>query len=397
MSNPKKPTIGQKSRYSAIQPHTLVFAIILFALLGLASFYGAWELTSGKFGAARRELLHRQSQELLDNYKAQKAEQDAVVASATAEDKDLLTEISQTTNSLINSCLALGRIESEVASLETNSYGVMIAAQPDLLGSAMEAFNTVQGASPNFPVFVDKIENAKREQIDLQDAVGSTVFPDQALKNALGDELQWAKDRENDLSQLELSINTIVRDARSRFSFTQQSANPPTLEQAIQARQAAEAQIPTFTLAPPSANALNAPGKDYQWMAEIIGDSSMSLHDKALDPRVQAALAPFLTPGIYFPGRGGTIYEPVWVAFGSKQPMSFSLLKNLGALNDDEQGLLEFVSIATDPRDNRPRFGQAFSQMNWNDDINLRTEAALLQTLVKLLGPTYVNQSMMLP
>ena len=388
--------IGKQSKHFAIYMPAFIVGLLLFTLLGLVAYYAAWHVSFSQVAAIKREALLEEQQEARNERKARRAQQDAVITSAAAQDNDLLLQISQTTNSLFKAHATLTKIEAEVVALKTNSYGALVAQQPDLVGFMMKCFDTAQGTSPNLVVFINKIETAKREQIDLNDAIGSAVFPSTDLKTAVERELAWATEKESGLVELDTAIAGIVREARARVSFAPKPQSTQTLADAIQVRRSSMTEIPTFSLAPPSAAAQGEPAQSYQWIADTIGDSSKSLQDKALDPRVQQALAPFLTPGTFRPEFKNSGVIPPTVD-GAPHPLSLTWLRRLGALNADESGLLKFMDIATDLSDSRPRYPRAFAQMNWNDDVNLRTEAAMLQTLLKLLGPTYVDLGMLQP
>jgi hypothetical protein len=79
-------------------------------------------------------------------------------------------------------------------------------------------------------------------------------------------------------------------------------------------------------------------------------DAEKKLRDqRCQDPKVRAALAPFLAPGYYQPGqeRGG--YD--------KLPVSLAALRAAGALEPSAQGLEKLRNIAVDARDEeRPRW-----------------------------------------
>jgi len=380
-----------KSKHRAIHMPVLVLSSFAFALIGLAAFFGVWKLTFSQAAAAKREIIREENE-------AQKAQRDALVAEANDRRNELLHLIRETTNYLTLGYLTLTKIGIDAEGLKTNKDGLFIAKCPDLVNRATSVFTTTEEISPSVVVLVDKLETARRLDIDLQAANGSASFPESALCDSIQQSRDWALSRLKKITELDIANTAIVLDARTRVSFVPgQQPNSRTLQQTIMLPPAPTG-IPGFhiTQFPPAfAYSETRPSKSYIWITQIIADDRLTLREKALNPRVQEALAPFLSVGTYYPGGKGGGYAPL--RFEHPRPMSYKRMQVLGALGTDEDGLLKFVDLATDVHDDRPRLRKPFHRINWDDDPELRTEAQLLQSLFFLVAPTYVDLGMLDP
>jgi len=109
---------------------------------------------------------------------------------------------------------------------------------------------------------------------------------------------------------------------------------------------------------------------------------------KAQDPRLQALLAPFLTPG----------YQQYFSRSYEKQPFSYKELQTVGALIPNFDGLRRLVGIAMFSRFNeRPRWQLRGGLAGWSripESIELVKEAQ--QALIEL-GPVMVEMGMLAP
>ena len=80
-----------------------------------------------------------------------------------------------------------------------------------------------------------------------------------------------------------------------------------------------------------------------------------------------------------------------------RKPVSYSKLKELGALNPSLDGLNTFVAIGAYTGNDRPRLDIRYNNSRWPRDNGLMQQAKNLQALMIELGPTFVDMGIMSP
>lgn len=116
----------------------------------------------------------------------------------------------------------------------------------------------------------------------------------------------------------------------------------------------------------------------------------LKLKQKAATPEVQGKLAPFTTPGYWFPAGKFSV---------DKKPHSLSQLQSLGALTPDARGMDRLVAIAIDPGDKvRPRwYRYTGGRLQWKKNPAEVERIKDVQSLLIELSSILVEMGMLQP
>ena len=78
-----------------------------------------------------------------------------------------------------------------------------------------------------------------------------------------------------------------------------------------------------------------------------------------------------------------------------KKPMSYSALREAGALQPTMKGLVAFIALGVNNHNDRPHLPREFLRPSWYTLPNLVDQAKPLQQLMIELGPTFVDMGIM--
>lgn len=127
---------------------------------------------------------------------------------------------------------------------------------------------------------------------------------------------------------------------------------------------------------------------DAKQQAEITKQQSdMKAQAEMLrSPEVQKRLAPFITPGMSQITSG--LMRPA--KSGPAQPLSFSALNRIHALDDTDKGRQKLVEFATSKYNDRPTWSNPTTDEDWK-------EVAESQRILREMGPALIELKMLLP
>jgi hypothetical protein len=327
---------------------------------------------------------------------------------------------------------------ADTASLKTNELGRRLAVFPELVVQARHLIEADLGSLPSQSEIVVRLENSRRTELDLVSKLGGTYLPDADFVASGQAARTWAEDTRNRVARTRATLEALTREAHVKVLLDQQPG--ASLGEAIGGladREALQRQTQSAT-ALAEAKALAAKKED-----EILKDSvsleakakaeelalrrkelvaklereqresqateqvlhtesdlavqtkadearTMVLKKKAADSRIEGILAPFTTPG-YYTAYGKLSFD--------KKPISFTELKNSGALEPTNAGIQAMVNLAYTSRDKvRPRW--KFTQRNAKSWLHVAADMERVkeaQALLIELGPVLVQMGQLEP
>ncbi len=350
--------------------------------------------------------------------------------------QDLLRQARAATNALENLLAELKELDAGATALRTNDEGKRVALHPELIDQARAFYDVQLRGAPVAAEVITRLEAARRIEQQVLTQQGTAYEPtpdllDRARQAAVSGEQDRGK-----VAQLRTALSTLVQESKIKYTEAKLTAGSPPLEEAIQAKVTAAAAAAQQTLVAQTTEAQkqaaqtlaeaeakriveDANQKAAQMVAEAeekkaalereialqqaeqkkadaqtqvavetVQDEArkIELRKKAADPQVQAKLAPFLTPG-YWQLNEITL---------DKKPLSFTKLKNTGALEPTTKGgstLARIVSTSTDKV--RPRWKiNPLLYTRYPDAIERIKEA---QQLLTELGPVLVEMGKLEP
>jgi hypothetical protein len=329
-------------------------------------------------------------------------------------------------------------MSAEAASFRTNELGRKLAAFPDLVGRARHLLDTEFRLLPSESETITRLENARRIELDLTGKLGGTYEPAADLVSANRAALAWAEEAQLRVSLAQASLTALGNEARIKVlsgepsvltldeamrqlstteAVTQQTTRAEALnasrtEAATQSTSAlvstikTEAEIRAAEMAQKNREDKARVAREIQEreakerLAKIKTDLGVGAIDneaqklvlkrKAESPEIQAELAPFITAG-NLTAKGRISLE--------NQPISYSELKSMGALEPTPAGIQKMVNVAYTSRDKvRPRweFKQRTSQ-SWKHVPADMERVKAAQALLIELGPVMVEMGQLAP
>jgi len=406
-------------------------ALIAAAILGCVLV-----LTNGS--KARLEKQVQQDAERRDRAERerQKAADEAKLALARNHQDEVLAHARNAANLIGRLQVDANRLASEAAALKTSNGGRLVALDADLVAQARNFYEAQLREVPSTLDITNKLESARRIEQQVLKSLGTVYEPEADLKVTAQNAALWAEQAVSKVSQTQTLLDALVRDAKVKNPAATVPPNSVTLEVAIanlKQDEAAERQrgrvrrtddatkVGNATVAEAEAQRIIEEAK--LKAAQILSDAKKSKEDfdrqqaldnaqglvvaatnqvainqaqlearktvlrqKASDPKIQAKLAPFTTPGIWqIKGPGTTDFKP----------LSFVQLQTAGAL--EPSGLQKLVGIARNHYDKvRPRWN--FLSLNIErskpDEVKLARE---VQDLLNELGPVLVEMGQLQP
>lgn len=392
----------------------------------------------------QNKLAAAQQQAELDRLRKQaeaqqaKAQDDAKLTLARNQQAEVLQRTRNVTNALVVLLQQMAKVQADAAALGTNETGKLLARHSELVSLARRFYEADLGELPAREDVIARIENARRIELQLIEAGGTTFQPTPEMTVSLQDQVLWADSISRKLVALQKTMAALVRESQIKFSDQPPDGASPTLQAAIRNltlsesaavqrdlvkatseadRQAAdlvkqaevdkrilEAEAKAKKIIQDAEEAaakqklemeqMLAQAKVEQAKGEVVKKDTLreaekvKQRKKAQDPQVRAKLGPFLTPGHWTPG--GMTYEA--------KPHSYSMLSGQGALDPSIEGMQKLMDIAYDPADReRPRWRFGGSVRYWRNKPSAVESVKEAQQLLIELGEVMVELKMLEP
>ena len=414
----------------------LIIAFMLLLLVGGVGGVYVWLKGDNlKLVKQQEEADKARLQSELDR---KKAEDDAKKALARSRQEEALVIVRNATNSLEKLLGSMRQMTTDAASFRTNELGRKLASFPDLVGQARQLLDTESRSLPTENEAITKLEGARRFELDLVSKLGGTYEPGADLLSANHASIAWAEEAQRRVSLAQTSLAALITEARVKVT----SGAPPvgsldeairqlsegeallrqqamatalaaaqkkadtTVTSALESRIRTEAEVKAALLAQKDAEAkaklerevMERQAKerlaDTQSKLGVSGTDNdarkLVLKRKAEDPRVQAKLSYFTTPG-YLTAKGKNSFE--------KLPISYTELKSIGALEPTIAGLQQMVLVAYVGKDkDRPRWRfQHMDAASWKRVSTEMEQVKEVQALLIELGPVLVEMGRLAP
>ena len=360
----------------------------------------------------------------------QKATEQAKLAVARTRQTDALSQVRVATNACGQLLLNLAEFEKEAAALRTSDAGRQVARFPDLVTLARRLYEVDMRDLPKQPMVISKLEGERRLESQLVVAAGTGFEPDSALTSTAQTDTIWANQESSKVQRARALVATLIDESKIKLPPADSAGPSVTLADAMSnlGRRVAAARQRTITektdeadsaaaktVASAEAGKILAEAKaqaakireeaeaqaaklereqlvrnaERKVAAEQATDEALKvqLRARAKDPKIQAKLAPFTTPG--------------YVQFGKdsydKAPLSYSGLMQYGALSPSKSGLQKLANIARTREDKiRPRWRFHFdNDKGWEKTTEDREMVMESQQLLIELGPTLVEMGML--
>jgi hypothetical protein len=408
-----QPQPGGVSIWTAL---VVLFILVLLVAAGLAGM--GYYIKSGKLNAAsiqrKRDAQNQKikDQQARDEMAREKGEEEARLTLARNRQDDVLQTVRKSTNVFGTLMVDVGGLEQQLQSLKTNREGRAISSHPDLVAQAIQLYKDQARRLPEVSEIADRWEGARRIEQQLLSMRGSPFNPDSTLTSAAQDGLVWAESQAQSVDDIKATLAGLQRDAKAKLTSV---ADAPTLQDAMTLQIAAEqrarnemmikataaAQLQeTRTLAEAQSNSILAKAEAMKTDSEIerqrvLQDAKKKmLREKPSRADIRDQLAAYLTPGYFLPPPRGAMGSQIQRSY-DKKPMSYSKLRELGALAPTMDGLHEFVRIGVNRANDRPRLPDAFLLQYWDRKPELLDQARNLQKLMIELVPTFVEMHLM--
>ena len=327
----------------------------------------------------------------------QKAQEQAKLAIALTRQTDALSQIRVATNACGQLLLNLTELEGEAATLRSSDAGRRVARFPDLVAMAKRFYEVDMRDLPAQSVVISKLEGERLLEHQLMAASGTTFEPDAAVTSAVQTDMRWINQESQKVQVARALVARLIEAAKFKVPPADSTVVSLTLDGAI-------AQLTRLQAAKLKADQVSEDAKakaDKQEREQLVRNAErkvaaeqaadealkVQLRAKAKDPKLQAKLAPFTTPG--------------YVQFGSdsydKAPLSYSGLMQYGALSQSKTGLQKLATVAKLREDKvRPRWHFRIDQPNgWDKTTSDREMVMEAQQLLIELGPTLVEMGML--
>ena len=363
------------------------------------------------------------------------AEKDRRIRAENSQ-QDLLRQARAATNALENLLAETKELNAGATALRTNEDGRQVALHPDLVERARVFYDVQLRDAPAAADVITRLEAARRIEQQVSSQQGTAYEPTPDIFESARNAAVSAEQDRGKVTQLRTYLAALVQESKVKYIEAKLAAGSPTLEDAIKVKATAAAAAAQQTLVNQTTDAQQQAAKTMadaeakrileeanQKAAKMVAEAEekkaalereialkkaeqtkedaktkvqvetaqdearkIELRKKATDPTLQAKLAPFLTPG----------YWQLTETTLDKKPLSFTKLKNAGALEPTPKGgatLATIVSTSTDKV--RPRWKinpQLYTR--YPDAIERINEA---QKLLTELGPVLVEMKLLEP
>lgn len=293
--------------------------------------------------------------------------------------------------------------------LRSNDAGRQVAAHPNLVAQARRFYENTLPALPSPSDVVARLEGARRIQQTLIKDVGSTFAPGDETTMHVQAYTVWAEQHLERVYEAHVALRSLVGESTIKVNTAPVTDSSPTLDEAIALLREAESarfqrtmlaemdaaeQQRLENLARAEADAIVSKAQvqaakitedariaaekirremeearlrdeiesmeerggrtvrkseaDVALQRQELEAEKIRLREKASRPEVRQALSPFITPGLWQVGHRVS-YE--------MQPLSLTAIRNFGALEQSEQGMMQLYEIGATMGDRvRPRW-----------------------------------------
>jgi hypothetical protein len=430
--NPRPVSTPNKKSSGLPLPVVLGGALVL-ALIGVAALVFIVHQTRSDVARLERERTKQETIQAEAEIARQKADHAGKLAQAHTRREAVLLTARNATNAL-GRLLAEGTLlRAEAEALKSSEAGRLVALHPNLVAQARQLYANDLPQMPTDAEIITRLEAARRVEQELLGAAGTLFEPPNEMILAMQDARAWANQGLSQLERRQNLLSALIGDSKIKVATTPLTGNSPTLEQAVQ--RLSDAEAAAFQSALVATNqivseerakqlleaeaakhrqetAVELARKDQEIadlkaemerqatlhaasnrVAEAAADAAVAhtmdeatrlkLLRKSEDPAVLAKLKPFTTPGYWQPR--GKAFE--------RQPISYTQLQSVGALNKDGRSLQRLVDVMfTRDDDERPRVRFGATARSWNDTSAGIDRITEIQSLIIELGPTLVEQ-----
>jgi hypothetical protein len=393
--------------------------------------------TSSKLQVEReaQSLKVKQEQERID---AEKASQNTALALARTRQEEVLVHARNGTNALGRLLVATKQLTTDAAALKTNENGRTVALHLDLVAQARRFYEVNFPALASVPEITSRLEGARRIEQQLVAAAGTAYQPNADLAVTAQNATLWGEQELRKVADAQTLLAGLVQESKVKVPSASLTPQSPTLVAAIDQLNQAEAAlrqravVQRTTVAKDTAADTTAQAEVVAILAKAQAEASnivaqaneirakrereqrvreaeskvedskakvaagqkvdearnIELRKKASAPELQAKLSPFITPG----------YMQIYKRTYDSKPVSFTALKNYGALDPSLPGLRKLAELGCTTQDKvRPRWklkGGARGFTLFPVEIEKVKEA---QQLLIELGPVLVDMKLLEP
>lgn len=413
-------------------PVVLGGALVL-ALIGVAALVFIVHQTRSDVARLERERTKQETIQAEADIGRQKAEHAAKLDQARARQEEVLLTARNATNALDRLLAGANRLRSEAEALKSSEAGRLVAQHSDLVHQARQFLERDLPVLPTDAEIITRIEAARRVEQQLLESGGTVFEPPSEMSVSMQEARAWADQRLEQLRRGQDALSALIGASTYKVPAAPLTASSPNLQQEIrrlseaeaaawQAKRAAtnqsvsaegldrlvkaeaeklkqqyEAELDEANRALAAANAklvherslhaasnrVTAAKTDTEVARTMDEAERLKLLRKSEDPAILAKLKPFTTPGYWQPR--GKAFE--------RQPISYSQLQSVGALNKDARSLQQFVDVMwTKNDDERPRVRIGATARSWDDTSAGIDRITEIRNLIIELGPTLVEQ-----
>jgi hypothetical protein len=410
-------------------PQLFVVTLVLLGIV-IALLVVFWIRDMSRSAAADREkkTMEAQVQHLLSQQT--NAAVQATLTVARNRQEELLQVVRRSTNVLQELLVAVGQLEGELSALKTNEAGKTFSPHPDLVAQMRRLYEDEARDVPGSSEIVRRLEAARRLEQQTAGALNSGYSPDASQFTSAQEGVFWAESKKRAADQFGGLLVSLEREAKAKVVL-KQPTEQLTLEDAMRQLSLVEEKARNALITQQTdaarieaakreaegaagkiisqgealkaeqlgqAKIIEATGQAKKTDAELEADRVLAaaqkkrLQEKASRADLKNQLAAYLTPGYFLPpARGAMGFQRAY----DKKPMSYSTLRERGALEPTMDALHTFVAIGVHRGNDRPRLNEKYLSQIWDRNTELLEQAKSLQQLMIELGPTWAEMGVM--
>ena len=134
-----------------------------------------------------------------------------------------LHEVLDSTNLLWQLLTEVRSFQPELTGLLTNETGRAIARYEDLTRIARHLLKNEFAGVPTVEVVLERLEDARRQQLNLKEASGTAYVPDAAFLSCLSNNLAWAETRHRQVTEIQNLFKMLVRESQVKIPVAELS------------------------------------------------------------------------------------------------------------------------------------------------------------------------------
>ena len=430
---PENSNASEKPKSHGLPLWTVMAALLILALVGVASLGTIVYLTRSDKARVEKEMQALKNQQARDKVATEKAAEESKLATARTRQEELLAHVRSATNSLERLRQDVKQAAADADSLKSNEIGQKVALHPDLVAQARRLYERELPSLPASKDIIAKLEGMRRAEQQLLSASGSSFQPDADMALAVQNAGFWGQQQLDAVDRVKTLLSSLIQESKIKVAEKPFTANSPTLEATIARMAEAESKFRQQTIIQATSQAstqavdtvaiaesqriiesarLEASNilaqvnetKAKQHREDVVRQAVLKVEDtkatvqaqqsmdearnielrkKASGPEIQVKLAPFITPGYW---------SPKSVSY-DKKPHSFKHLQSFGALDPSLAGLRKLAQLGMSPADRvRPRWKLP---VNWPKIPEAMEKIKEAQQLLMELGPVLVDMKLL--